>query len=272
MNTILQIDDQTISSEQVLPLLARYQMLPQLAREIIIDQAIASVECSSEEKEKALTQFFEQNQLATVEQVEAWLKQRDMSKSQLEYQAVRNFKIEKFKEENWGNKVESYFLQQKENLDRVVYSLLRTTDAGVVRELYFRIQDEGESFAELARQYSQGSENQTGGLIGPVPLSAQPEKVIKMLKASQPGQLCSPTQIKEWHVIIRLEKLLPAQLDAQMRQRLLNDLFGGWLEQQLQQKASIHSAEEESWETSQRDEAETREHGDAETNTSKCIH
>ena len=46
----------------------------------------------------------------------------------------------------------------------MVYSLIRSKDPGVAQELYFRIQEGENTFSELARQYSQGSEAQTGGL------------------------------------------------------------------------------------------------------------
>jgi hypothetical protein len=39
----------------------------------------------------------------------------------------------------------------------------------------------------------------------------------------------------EWLLIVRLEKLMPAQLDESMRQRLLGELFEAWLQEQLSQ-------------------------------------
>jgi hypothetical protein len=38
----------------------------------------------------------------------------------------------------------------------------------------------------------------------------------------------------DWWVITQLEQLMPAQLDETMRQRLLNELFENWLQEQLQ--------------------------------------
>lgn len=52
-----------------------------------------------------------------------------------------------------------------------------------------------------------------------------------MLSVSQPGQLWPPLRLGEWLLIVRLEKLLPAQLDEPMRQSLLNELFEAWLQE-----------------------------------------
>ncbi|MFM7373405.1 MAG: peptidylprolyl isomerase, partial [Sphaerospermopsis kisseleviana] len=81
--------------------------------------------------------------------------------------------------------------------------------------------------------YAQGPEAQTDGLVGPVELQSLHPMLARVLSVSQPQQLSPPTQIGEWIVIVRLEKLLPAQLDRQIRQRLLNERFQTWLQGQV---------------------------------------
>jgi parvulin-like peptidyl-prolyl isomerase len=239
MNAILRVGDRAITAEEIIPLLAGYRLLPSLLRELIIDQAIEPFSCTSEEKAKALEQFFEQNHIINETSKVAWLKQHGMTAAQLEALATRGLSIEKFKQATWGHKLESYFLKVKGQLDRVIYSLIRTQDQGIAQELYFRIQEEEQSFADLAREYSQGPESQTGGLIGPVELSTPHPTVAQMLRLIQPGQVCAPIRLGEWLVIIRLEKFIPAQLDASMRQRLLNECFANWLSEQLNQQLAV---------------------------------
>jgi parvulin-like peptidyl-prolyl isomerase len=236
MDTLLKVGDRAITAEEIIPLLAGYQLLPQLLREIIIDQAIASISCTPEEKAKATQLFFEQNQITDEATKLAWASQRGMTTAQLEAIATRGLLVEKFKHTTWGHKLESYFLSRKGQLDRVIYSLIRTQDPGVAQELYFRIQEGEQSFADLAREYSQGPEAQTGGLIGPVELSTPNPVLAQLLRLSQPGQISPPTRLGEWIVIVRLDKFIPAQLDAPMRQRLLNECFNTWLSEQLKQQ------------------------------------
>ena len=235
MPVVLQIGEQEITDEDLFPLLVRYRMLPQLAREIIIDRGIADLEFTPEEQAQAQQQFYQQQQIEAEDRRQAWLQQQGMSEEQLTNIILRDLKLEKFKQGTWGHKLESHFLQSKGKLDRVVYSLIRTRDVGVAQELYFRIQENETSFADLARQYSQGPEAQTGGLIGPVELNTPHPKISQMLMASQPGQLYPPTQVGEWWITIRLEKYLAAQLDESMSKRLLNDLFQQWVKEQMQQ-------------------------------------
>lgn len=235
MPAALQIGTQTISQTEIIPLLASYQMLPQLLRESIIDRAIESIECTPEETASACQQFYTQYQLTSAAARQAWLERYGISSKQLEVLATRGLRIEKFKQATWGRKLESYFLQRKGQLDKVIYSLIRVKDMGVAQELYYRIQEGEQSFAELAREYSQGPEAQTWGLTGPVELSSPPRPLAQMLSASQPGQLWYPLRLGEWVVIVRMEQSFPAQLDDPMRQRLLNELFDAWSEQLARQ-------------------------------------
>jgi parvulin-like peptidyl-prolyl isomerase len=235
MATAMQVGSKMIQIEEVPSLLQRYQLISQVLRGLVIDQAIADITCNQEEYLAATAEFEKQHQITSPEVRSAWLQNQVMTLEQMEEIAIRPVKIEKFKTATWGHKVGSYFLTRKASLDQVVYSLIRTKDAGLAHELYFRIQEGEESFAELARNYSQGTEADTGGLLGPVPLTHPHPMISKLLSVSQAGQLWPPRIVSEWFVIVRSEKLFPAQLDESMRRRLINELFETWLEEQIKE-------------------------------------
>ncbi len=233
MKKIIQIGNCTITEAEIIGLIAKYQMLPLLWRELIIDQAIAPIELSDLDKVKALKEFDEKHQLTNLAERSFWGARSGMTIEQVETLATREIKIELFKTATWGAKLESYFLIHKSKLDKVVYSLLRTQRQEVATELYFRIEAGEQTFSELAHQYSAGPEAQTGGLLGPVELSKPHPKLAKMLSISKPRQLWAPIQLGEWFVILRLEKFIPAVLNDIMRQQLLNSLFEGWIQEQV---------------------------------------
>jgi len=238
MSAVLQVGNRTITAEEIVPLLTSYQLLPRLLVEMIIDQAIALIDCTSEEIASNYQQFCEKNQLTTATTLQAWLKRYRMTQEQLEALAMRGLRIDKFKQAKWGHQLESYFLSCKSRLDKVIYSLIRTQDGAIAQELYFRIQEGEQSFAELAREYSQGPEAHTGGFVGPVELSTLPPALAQRLSVTQPGQLFSMS-MGGWLMIVQLERFIPAQLDEPMRQRLLNELFADWLQEQLDRLVSF---------------------------------
>lgn len=252
----LQVHNQTISPQEIIPLLSRYQLLPKLQQELVIDSAIASFSCTPQEQAKCCQDLCEQQQLTSEAERQVWLQQQGMTEAQFLDLATRNLRIEKFKQATWGHKLESHFRQLKPKLDQVIYSLIRTRDADVAQELYFRLIEGEQSFAELARQYSEGAEAQTGGLIGPVALSTPHPQLARILAISQPGQLSPPIHLGDWWVIVRLEKFIPVRLDESMQQRLLNELFSSWLKEQLQQQASQQQASQQ--QTSQQQAVEVK--------------
>ena len=228
-NQVLQWGDHILQPGEVLSLISEYQLIPVLIKEIIIDQAIAAAEIvyTPEEEKQVCEQIAQQYQ---------GIDQQGENFQQLKIMAMRQLKLEKFKEATWGGDLNSYFFQRKAQLDRVIYSLITTSEIGIAQEIYFRIKEGEQSFAELAREYAQGPEAQTDGLVGPIDLQSLHPTLVNILSRSQPQQLSPPTQINNVLVIVRLEKLLPAQLDRSMRQRLLNERFNQWLQTQMTEK------------------------------------
>ena len=239
MSVVLEVDNQVYTAEDLVPLLIQYQMLPKLAQEILTDRLIAEIKCSEEENTRIFEQFCQQNQLTSEEKVQQWLDKQGLNREQLQNLITKKLRIDKYKQATWGDQVDAHFIKRKSQLDRVVYSLIRVEKPEVAQELYFRIKDNENTFSALAMEYSQGTEAQTGGLIGPVEINAPHPKIAQILATCQPGQLVPPTRVGEWIVIIRLENYLSAKLDNPMRQRMLDELFGRWLNEAIQQKVSF---------------------------------
>ncbi len=232
----LTIDNFKIEEGNFWELLATYRLLPSFKRELAIDRVIASITIAPEEINLALQQFQQRYKLISQEAIQNYCQAYSLTDLQLKEIALREFKIEKFKQQTWGNRLESTFLNRRTSLDRVIYSLIRHKNPELLQELFFRIQDGEQTFAEVASQYSQGVEAQTGGMIGPLLLNKLPSALIEKLRHSIPQQIHSPFPLEEWFVILRLEKFMPAQFDDQTTQLLLNQLFEELLQEQTLQK------------------------------------
>lgn len=231
MSAVLRIGQETLDATELVTKLRKYRLLPQLVQEFIIDLATADIAC---DPHKAMELFCSKRGIFSDEQRQAWCQQQSYSPEEMLAAAIRERQVELYQEKTWGPQIESYFLERKSNLDKVTYSLIRTKDASLAQELYFRLNDDGASFAELASQYSEGQEAKTGGLVGPVELDVPHPVLGRMLTVSKPNQLWSPTQIGEWLVITRLEQFEPAKFDEGMRRRLLTEKFQTWLKEKTQ--------------------------------------
>ena len=233
MSSQYKIGQQLFASDDVISLVQRYQMVPQLLKECVIEQVLSELELSQEDEAKAVQEYCMRNQLEEPEAQQRWLAHFQMTPNQLKALAVKSFKLEQFKTETWGGKVESLFLTNKQQYDQVVYSLVRIDSPEVAQELFFRLQENEQSFSAIAAEYSKGPEAQTGGLIGPVEVTKLHPKLSQSLMSSEPGQIRPPMRVDQWIVILKLERMLPASLDDNLRARLIDQQFQEWLRLQM---------------------------------------
>ena len=103
----------------------------------------------------------------------------------------------------------------------------------MARELYLRIAGNEAKFADLAAEFSQGPEAKTKGVVGPVPLNQAHPALSERLRTSQPGQLLEPFRIDDWILVARLESYDPARFDESTAQRMAQELFQEWIQENV---------------------------------------
>jgi parvulin-like peptidyl-prolyl isomerase len=235
MSAALQIGDTSIPADQLPILLEQYRLVPQLAREMILDQAIADHRISEDEQMEAIKRFYQQNQLNTDQDLDKWLQQQRLSREGLVTLIERELRLQKFKTAKWQHQVESHFVQRKPQIDQVVFSMIRVKEVDVAEEIYFRILSQEATFPELAPRYSNGIEAKTKGISGPVELGRLDATLAGALVIAQPEEVLAPMNISGWWVVVQLETLISAELDDPTRQRLTEELFTLWINEQTQQ-------------------------------------
>lgn len=223
----------TVNQHNIIPLIARYHMMPQLLRERIIDNAIASVEFSPAETDLAYEEFYRTNQIQSETDLNKWLQLHSMTILQLSLTIIRPLKIQKFKQQQWGDRLKCYFLKRKSDLDVVVYSMIRVNDGDLAQELFYRISEGEQTFAEAANQYSLGIEAYTGGIMNPIGFGRLPKSLAQVLKYSNPGELFRPIALENCYVIVRLEKIISAKLNSITAKSLLDEIFETWVQEQI---------------------------------------
>jgi parvulin-like peptidyl-prolyl isomerase len=224
MPTIAPIETRQLTAERICQHVSTSPLLPQLLRQITIDRILAqwqpALSPQSIDADSMIEQDEDRDSTALVESAAATIVDRDP-------------KLQQFKRENWGNKVGSYYLTRKAQLDRVICSIIQVTDGTIAQELYFRICSEPKIFSKLALNYSQGSEAFDGGKAGPIPISRLNPTIATQLLLLEPGQISPLFTIDNFYVFVRLEQLIPAQFDDNLRQVLLDELFEQWLQSKI---------------------------------------
>ena len=213
--------------------LARHQLLLPLLRHDTVAAAVAEVQLSDQERAQAQQAWAAKHGLRSAEQLQAHLAAQALSEADAVWQAELPLRISRHCDEHFVHRAEQRFLARKNQLDQVIYSLLRVEDASLARELYLRIAEGEADFAELAATYARGPEKATRGIVGPVPLLQAHPILAEKLRTSRPGELHPPLQIEQWWLVLRLETLHSASFDDEMRRQMAHELFEEWVEQEV---------------------------------------
>ena len=241
MPAALQIGDKSIPADQLPLLLEQYRLVPQLAKEMVLDQAIADCQVPEEEQMEAVKRFYQQNKINTDQELDKWLEQQHLTRDGLMTLISRELRLQKFKTSKWDVQVESHFVQRKAQIDQVVFSLVRVKDIDIAEEIYFRLLSKEATFSELARRYSGGIEAKTRGISGPVEIGMLDPTLAQALVSAQPEEVLSPLQVSGWWVVMQLEALIPAELDEPTRQRLTEELFNIWVNAEVQKTMLVEN-------------------------------
>lgn len=227
MVTVESIDrtNHGITPEEVIPLLNKYGMLSRLAYEDIIEGAISQIHCSPSEIAIVFKRCQQYIQKAPTS---------ELARREFLVLAIRKLKLEKFKRQKWSDRIPAYFARRKRQLDRVVYSIVTTKSKAVAREMYFRLIEGEQTITELS-QDEPNSQIKVRGSIGWVELSTLPPVIGQQLSSLKVNSITAPFTVGNCYVILRLEKYVSAQCDRAMHQRLTDELFQQWMQQQLRQ-------------------------------------
>ena len=211
-----------------LALLRRHNLLRTLVERQLVDEAVEQASLSDEEQTQARESFAQRNRLQSPEDIDAYRAKLGLAPEDLDHQILRPYRIQKHCETDFQAKAEAHFLTRKNQLDQVVYSLLRVKDMALARELYLRIANREANFADLAAAHAQGPERSTKGIVGPVPLTQAHPQLADRLRTSSPGLLMEPFRIGEWWLVTRLENYTPATFSPEMAKQMSKELFDVW--------------------------------------------
>ena len=208
-----------------LNLLHKNKLLKPLISSEIKKSLLSTVEINKELKEQLIIDFNKKIGVSNEVELESWLKSNEINEMEFENLALADTRLKQYCEANFKHNVETHFLERKNQLDIVSYSLLRLKDFYTARELYLRILEKEADFGDLAISFSEGIEKTTRGMIGPLPLEKAHTGLVDKLRNSKPGEVQPPIHIEGSYLLIRLESLETAQLDGFMRGKMLLELF-----------------------------------------------
>jgi len=204
-----------------------------MAQAFVHDEICRAVELPAEQVEFELQTYLQEMGITSQTALEDHLAIHGWNDADLRFFASRAERLDRFKQQMFDNEVELRFLDRKQELDAITYSMIRVHDGNLAFELHQQLQEEEASFEALAGRYSEGTERESGGRCGPVALDEAHEAVVLKLRTSRIGELLPPFFLVDVWLILRLEEWQGARLDAATRYGLREELFDAWLEQRV---------------------------------------
>ncbi len=215
--------------ESILSSIKTYPLWPTLVREALLDRAISGIEVPENEAEALWRGWCDRNEVDPEKPLFEGLSPVEMRKA-----ALRERRIELFKEQTFGKHLPEYFRARKKTLDRVALEIVQFHHEAVAEEALFRCRGGEQSLEEAAHELA----HRDGGeppvkRIGPIALSRLSVGLNALVSGTKPGAIRGPRKIGQYHVVVRILEIREAALDDRMRHRLLVELLNQWIEQQM---------------------------------------
>ena len=196
---------------------------------MITSEAISGVSVPEEALNRAKLELLEQRGFETMDQWPEMLAALGRSNDEVMDRLERVIRRQGYIREQFAPKAEARFLERKNELDQVVYSLLRLANNFLARELYLQIESGESNFADLAKRYAEGPERNTNGIVGPVSLTQAHPVLVEKLRVAQPGVLLEPFRISNWWLVVRLERYSPATFTPEVSDQMCREMFDSWI-------------------------------------------
>lgn len=215
--------------ESILGSLKSYRLWPVVLREALLDKAISEIPCTPEELAESWEAWCRRNEVDPAKPVFEGLSIAEMQKA-----ALREKRIEKFREQAFSNYLPEYFRSKKPELDRVTLELVQFQQTSVAEEALFRCANGEQTLEEAAHDLA----NRDGGdlpikKIGPISLGRLGSGLVSLIAGASEGVILGPKKIGHFHCLVRLLEKQEAKLDERTRARLMDELLNLWVEQQM---------------------------------------
>jgi len=167
----------------------------------------------------------------------AWLDDNFLSPDEWEIAITNQLLSQKLAEHLFGSQVEAHFAKNRLDFDRFVLYQLVVPYEKLAQELFYQVEEEEISFYQAAHLYDIDRQRRyVCGYEGEVHRwDYHPDLTASLFKTPVVvGELIGPLKSKQGYHLFKIEDYLPASLTAQIRQEIIDELFQGWLDSELE--------------------------------------
>jgi parvulin-like peptidyl-prolyl isomerase len=241
MSTLL-----TISPKDIIHTIKLSCHLPDLVeaiatQKIIADTALeAGITVTEEELQQEGDRLRFAKKLVKAADTLAWLKKHHLSVDEFEELVQNDLLSKKLANHLFADKVEPFFYQNKLNYVAAVTYEIIFDDRDVALELFYALQEGEVSFQQIAREYIINPEiRRAGGYQGIRRRAEFRPEIAAPVFAATPPEVLKPIATPKGVYLIWVEEIIQPELDEELRQKIITELFSDWLKQHIEKMEII---------------------------------
>lgn len=233
--------DLALTAAELVGFLHRRRLLSSVALAALAEKAIrsaaeqANLRIPDDELQHAANRFRQRHGLTTASQTHDWLAEEGLSLEEFEDSLEQPLLRNKLLHHLTDDRLTTHFTTYSDSYARTQLSQIVVASEDAARELLCQLHHDGRDFEELARAHSlEPHARATGGSLGIVRRPQLHPAVATAVFAATPGEVVGPVATDRGVHLIRVEAILPAELDDVTASLIRQELFDGWLKEQLQ--------------------------------------
>ena len=207
-----------------------------IASQKIIQEAAQTAEIivTPEEIQEEADKIRLDKKLVKVEDTFAWLAKHHLSVDEFEELVYHRVLSQKLADYLFASQVERYFYQhQLEYFTAITYEVI-LDDYDLALELFYAIAEAEITFPEVARLYIPEPEHRCNyGYQGRRHRKDFRPEISATVFAANPPGIIKPIVTAKGVYLIWVEEIIQPELDEQLRQKIITELFSYWLEQEI---------------------------------------
>lgn len=215
---------------------AWFDALSEIEDEALAAQAAAQegLTVSDAELQNAVDEYRLSRELEKADDTHCWLESIGLSIEDVEQFLEADVLQSKLAEKLIDDaKIESHYNQNPKDFEYARVSHIVTEEKGAAEELALSAREEGEDFAQLARDHSLDESTRTGGgflgLVTRAETSGLSDDVADRIFAATAGDVIGPFDAGNGQILVRIEEVGRLPLDDDLRCEVRQQLFGQWL-------------------------------------------
>ncbi|MEA5597861.1 peptidylprolyl isomerase [Rivularia sp. UHCC 0363] len=172
----------------------------------------------------------------------AWLKAHHVSINEFEELVYNTVLSKKVSHHLFSDQVESFFYKNQLDFVAAVTYEVVFDNYDLALELFYGLQENELTFPEIAREYIPIPElRRAGGYQGIRHRKDFRPEIASRVFAATPPEVIKPIITPKGVYLIWVEEIIQPELNEQLREQIITDLFNGWLQHQIQQMQIVTS-------------------------------